>query len=472
MPNPRPDQVLGYRATWGDDGALTIHDVEIFVTCKRGEHDFNEEWVADAVKHAKAREAEGYLPPLHVRHHEPATEATNAVVSAGFFRVTGARPITFHGKRRSAIFADLIITNEDVQEEVLRKRLPYRSVEIFNVGSPAINGLALLDHEAPFLELPMLVLRDSQRVRRERDNSEVSDPAALVTGGTFKHPWQMECGVNDEAVVASFRRGPTAHLLFRTKEDDTMTTPDDTRNFAEDEKPDDSKAKGGESGGKGEGENMEGDGPDVKTIVKMIEDGSITVADMDLILNAIQKQKGGEGEPEAEEAPANTPAPAATPGEAMKADKDMAAQFAALKGENEALRARMDARDEADACKADVDAAMTRLDGRCLGSDLNERLTAFRKDHGAEAFKAYVDGMAKTAPLARDNDGAAQRFGAQGGAAPAVALKYNDHGSDAVEKAAQFAREWKTLHAGGHTRMEEDRYVAINMEREGVTLKA
>lgn len=431
---------MTYEATREDDGTLTVHRVPIFVECQRGEIHFDAQWIEKAVAKAKQAEREGYLPPLHIRHHEASTEANNSVRAAGYFRVLGVEHITFKGSPRLAIMADLIVTDPQTQVEILQKRLPYRSVEIFNVEKPAIDGLALLDHEAPFLELPMLMV------------SKVAGSTArgdMVSGETFGDPWSMHASTDAATpMVACFRRGREAHLLFR--EDDAM----------DDDKKKDDDTKDGDKG-----EKMEA--LDVGSIVKAIKSGSISVADMDAIVAAIQEQESSsksEAEPKADD----TPAPAATPGgESMKKQPTpMSESMAALAGENEALKARVQAIEAADLRKTEVAAAMKRLEGRPLGSDLEARLVKFHADHGAAAFKSYVDGMAQSIAPTPAKDGAAERFAAQnGGKVPQVAMKYQTAGADAVEKAIQFCVEWRQLHRRGHTRMSEERYVALNMER-------
>lgn len=429
---------MSYQATKDRDGTLTVHRVPIFVECQRGDFHFNAQWIAQAVAKAQQAEREGYLPPLHIRHHEASTEANDSVRAAGFFRVLGTEHITFKGAPRLAIMADLIVTDPATQSDILQKRLPYRSVEIFNVEMPAIDGLALLDHEAPFLELPMLMV---SRVANQSG-------ADMVSGETFTAPWSMHAGTDAATpMVACFRRGREAHLLFR--EDDAMTD----------------EPKSDETKGDGKGEKMEA--LDVGSIVKAIKSGSISVADMDAIVAAIQEQESSsksEAEPKAD----NTPAPAATPGgESMKKQPtQMTEQMAAIAGENEALKARVQAIEAADLRKTDVAAAMKRLEGRPLGSDLEVRLQKFHQDHGAPAFKSYVDSMAQSIAPTPAKDGATERFAAlNGGKVPAVAMKYQEQGTVAVEKAVKFCAEWQQLQRGGHTRMSEERYVAMNMAR-------
>ena len=442
---------LGYPATRTAD-ALTIHRVPIFCACSRGDHEFDDVWIRKAVDFAMQRQRDGYAPPLHLRHHEPSTDMNDSVKAAGYFRIVAAAPITLKGTRKSAIFADLIITDPATQDDVIAHRWPYRSVEIFDVDVPKIDGLALLDHEAPFLELPMLMV-----------NGITETDAGAP--GTFKHPWKMDASQTGNPVVACFRRGAHAHLLF--KEDPSMAataepktepefgagveTPPPAK-FADDgppKKDDDDK----------DDENAQGDTLDVSAVVKAIESGEISIADMDAILAAIQSQ-GQEKEPEAEE-----PAPAAAPGtEAMKQGQ-MSMQFAAMQGKLDAQEARLDGMNAEATRKDEVGQALQRLEGRPLGADLESKLVAFHTAHGADAFKAYVDSLAETFGTLPGTDGTATAFMGQHGKTPEVAMKYHDQGVGAVDKAAKHAREWEQLNAAGMQTTQEN-YVKRAMAAE------
>lgn len=479
---------LGYRATQTDT-ELVIHRVPIFCACERGDVVFDDKWIAAAVAKAKQSEREGYYPPLHIRHHEAATEATNAVRAAGFFRITGTSSITFKGARKTAVFADLVITDPGAQHEVLSKRLPYRSVEIFNVEKPALDGLALLDHEAPFLELPMLMVSEIvDQTSPEEPGPSTAIPGATgglvrVANATFKRSWSLDADKTDSPMVACFRRGDAAHLLFN--EDQTMTPEEiaakkaaedeakNAANFMGDDKDDKSERQAG-GDDEGKDENMEGEGEgegggsaklDVAAIVKAIESGEIAVKDMDAINAAIQAQNT-EAEEEVEAPVANMPAPAASPGaEAMS--KDMTTEFAALKGQHEAVMADVETMKADTKRKADVAAALKRLEGRPLGADLETRLVAFHKDHPA-AFDAYVEGMAKSTGILPGDNGRGDSFAGQSAQVPEVAMKYQDKGTEAVEKAAHFSSIWRELNGAGMTRLSEERYVEINMGKAAV----
>lgn len=458
----------GYDATRDEDGILTIHHVPIFVECTRGDFDADRKWVQAAAASAKDSEQEGYLAPLHIRHHGAATE----VRPAGFFRVLGTETITFQGERRLAIFADLIVTDPGVQEEVLQRRLPYRSVEIFDVDKPSIDSLALLDHEAPYLQLPMLMVRNLQ---------DRSASVSSIAYASVAQPWESRELVGNGRVVACFSHGRSAHVLLQDRND--MTTKNAKKaasktsmQFADGEdkakdfppkKEGDASGEVDESGDGGDGAAMDSAdaATDVKKIVADIQSGAISVADMQAIVAAIQAMdtSGQQAQPVPPD-PNMQPAPAPAPGQAMKAKEPnkMSENMAKQAGEIEALKARLTEREASDARRTDVADAVKRLEGRPLGSDVEAKLELFHKTHGAKAFKDYVEAMVTTFAA---HEGEARAVGAVKSAVPEVAMKYHDQGAEAVDRAAKFAREHAELVSRGHTRMAVERYVEINMAR-------
>lgn len=456
--------MAGYRATRDENGALIVHGVPIFVECEksvgRGDkakvHQFDAEWIGEAVLKAQQQEAEGYLAPLHIRHH-----GDDGVRAAGFFRVTGTSRIRFRGEDRLAVVADLVVTDEQAQREILQCRLPWRSVEILNVDKPSLDSLALLDHEVPFLRLPMLAVREVE---------------GAVAGATVqRNP--------TPTVAAIFRRGRSAALLFQMDDDKKPDEKDEKKAapFA--------KEGGNEAPEDGEqaAENVE---PDVAAIVKAIADGSISVAGLQQIVEAIQA-RGGSGDagqetkPEGQAPPkqkAQAPAPQqmtqtttdkttmtdkitqdGADAVKLKADLDATTvKMAALQGQVEGLNAKLAAREASDKRRDDVAKALKDLAGRPLGSDLEARLVRFHESYGGEAFTAYVGEMAKAVGV---TPGGVAPLPPQTKKLPAVVMKYQDKGADAVEKAAEFAAEWRNLHETGHTRMTEERYVELSMNR-------
>lgn len=449
-------QARGFNVTKTDAHTI-FHRVPIFAECSRGEFTADGEWIRAAVDSAKQKERDGYLPPLHTRHHEPETAVTDAVRAAGVFRILEANHLTLQGKRVAAIFADLIVTDPFLASEIERMRYPYRSVEIFDTeGKPEINGLALLDHEAPYLELPMLFAGDVEDRR--------TNPGGVAPATSFSLDYSRN---GKDSVLGFARRGKNAVLLFRFSDDEAMSKTDTEKaklaaeaaaraNLADKGEKDDKDDKS---------EDMEGEGKglDVAAVVKAIESGEISVADMDAILAAIQAQGAAAPEADKEEA-----APAPAPGAEIMKGKP-ALNFARLEGENQALKARLDARDASDKRAADVKVAMKRLEGRPLGADLETRLLNFHEKCGgnAEVFKEYVETMARTVGDLPDTGDVGARFSGQP-KTPKEAMAFQACGSEAVDKAAAFCREYDQLKkSSSGMRASREAYVKINMKRLG-----
>jgi hypothetical protein len=459
---------MQYKAHRNQMGHLVVQNVPIFVTCKRGDSSFDKGWLEQAVMAARQAELEGYLPPLHIRHHDDGPQPE----PAGFFRIRGCGPITFKGDMRTAIFADLTITRPHVEEDVLKARLPYRSVEIFDVDVPAINSLALLDHEPPYLELPMLMIASI-------DGESNSTSLANVASATFSNPYQRTTAESTEPMVACFRRGHSAQLFFQDTESMSITTQKPTAKAAKPAKgkkfADDGEDKKSDSPSEGEdkkdGENMEGDESalDVAAVCKAISDGSISVADMESIKAAIMAQEvATEPEEEAEAPVATVP----SPGDAMKGKSTNGESFAAMQGKIDALEAKLQEREASEGRKDDVALAMKRLEGRPMGADVEAKLEAFHRGHGASAFKDYVDSLCTNfAARSGGDDTAAANFKGASDGASKVALAYVEQGTDAVAQATKFSREWELARKSG-TRMSESRYVEINMAKAGFSAKA
>lgn len=439
-------------------GHLTVHRVPIFVECKRGDTDYDATWIAEAVRKAKLAELEGYFPPLHIRHHGDG----ETVQPAGFFKVIGAGPITFKGTTRTAIYADLVVTVPGVEEDLLKARLPYRSVEIFNVDDPAINSLALLDHEPPYLELPMLMVAEADPC--EPGASPIV--SSSVANATFANPWQSEAYVGGDPVVACFRRGQSAHILIQD-ENPMAAKQTNTRAFFSDDDYDGDDKKEEAKKDDENGEQMDGDaegGVDIGEVVKAITDGSISVADMEAIKAAIIEQQGQVGA-EAEEAEEPQAAPAPSPGGAMKRAP---AQFAAMQGKIDAQGAKIAAMEDATRREKAISEALERLEGRPLGADPEAKFQKFYRDHGADAFAAYINEYAATfAAIAGNSDSKAAAFSLSSTPASKTALTYTEAGTEAVDKATTFSAEHEQLSSRGLTRMSEEKYVAFNMNRLG-----
>ncbi len=254
--------------------------------------------------------------------------------------------------------------------------------------------------------------------------------------------------------------------MAKTEEKVELEEKPTQRHFADDDG--DKKDKDDDKDKDMEADEDGGGGLDVKAVVKAISDGSISVAEMDEILAAIQAQGGEtEEEPEAKPEPA---APAMVPGAAMKKGA-MTVQMAALQGEMAAMKvkdrerdAKDDERDATDVRRDDVAKALKRLEGRAIGSEPQAKFAAFRKVHGPEAFKAHIDAMASGLGVLGSEAGAVT-FTANDPKTPECVLKFSKDGPDQGEKAARFAANWQKLTDSGlHLGQTQARYVETNME--------
>lgn len=460
-----PATASGFRATRnGKSGPLVVHRVPIFVETEKrvtrqvdgkpvvAMHQFDGDWIEKAVAQMQAKEAEGYLPPLHVQHHGEGKE----VVAAGHFRVVGTEEITFEGRPRKAVMADLVITNPQVEADVKAMRFPYRSVEIHKLDTPAIDSLALLDAEVPHCRLPMLTVAEEAEATFRAHGMTVF---AAGKGAAVQFAFGGDGGQDDqkEASDGGEQEGAGAGPGQKQPED----------------------------GEQGDGEqDAKASTPSAKAIVDAIKNGSISVADLQAIVQAIQERSGSAsgGDDQQQEAAAPVPVPGQqmsgdvreatnmttktetkTPeGEqktTMAADSETAVKMAALQGELEGLKAKLAERDENDKRRQDVATAMQKLAGRPLGADLEQRLVTFRAEYGQAAFSAFVDHMAKAVGVSPRPTSAGERFLADSAKPPAVAMKYQAQGPDAIDKAARLAAEWTQMRRN----MSQERYVQIQM---------
>lgn len=452
---------MNYQTERNSQGHLVVRGVPIFMDCQRDELVFDRGWIEKAVSQARQAADDNYFPPLHVRHHGFGED----VRPAGFFEITHSEEITFRGKTRLAIFADLTVTASDVEWEVLESRLPYRSVEIMRADRPNIDSLALLDHEAPYLELPMLMVTDPG----PRD--EIGQPQAVFANATIAQRYGPEPAKEGDGLVVCFRRGESAVILFDQREETQMAakkktpatpaakpetkTPAEPVLFADDggDKP-----KDDDGADMAEGESK---GMDVKAVCKAIESGEISVADMDAIMAAIAAQKG-EAEGELEDPTAIVEAP--IPGAAMsKNEEEQSVRFARLQAQHDALEAKVQAREAADKLREDVAVAMQRLEGKPMGANLKQRLEAYHAEHGPAAFSAYADELAN---LFADYDGAPAVSGSAQAPVNASAAvdKYSQDGPEALAEATKFSAQWRQLKDKGYVDMTEERYLELNMK--------
>jgi len=154
-----------YTAVDNGDGTFDVLEVPIFSEIpagdRRNKKSIDKAWMLKAVEQNRKRKAEGYLPPVHVHHHEEGKDTS----FAGYLELTGVKEIVYQGKKVSATFANIVKMPSEIFSRVEKGFLPYRSVEIHDWEHPEIDSLALLPDEVPFFRLALLTI--GKKVKKE-----------------------------------------------------------------------------------------------------------------------------------------------------------------------------------------------------------------------------------------------------------------------------------------------------------------
>lgn len=398
MPAPR------YQATKSPQGTWTILDVPVFSAHKRTlpsgkEFAVDAAWLGKALTWAQTREGEGYLPPLHVSHHD----AGQPVQAAGKIRFRRVGTQKVGGQDVPTIFADLLEVPDQVYQEIRRGRLSYRSAEILDVSKPEIDSLALLDHEVPFFRYPLLRVAEGEDV-------------------TFSRRPQ------GEPALAYRAAGSACAVLFHYAQGGDMD---------DDEK-------------KPEGADSAAGGPMAKIKALLMQ-----------VIEAIDEAEGGD--PEGDEAPAqpappvqsgagpiemaaaapaSQPATFAAPASAPVATQAVAAantegQLYAMQTRLTAMEAQLES--ERRALRVEAKANELRAHGRSAADIATYRAQV--KKHGEEVAAGFAAGMLAAGP-STPHDNWTGEMRAEAFDPPEV-LAYQAKGPEALEQARSIAASHK-----------------------------
>lgn len=146
-----------YTAERNPDGSWNVRDVPIFVC-----HDeLDEKWCEKAIARAQQRLGEGYVAPLHFRHHSftsdsPADAA--AIPPAGSFVPKRLGKLPYEGTEANVVFADFLGVPDEIYQQIKSGKIKHRSVEIYDTSRSEFDTCALLDHEPPRWKLPILTI--------------------------------------------------------------------------------------------------------------------------------------------------------------------------------------------------------------------------------------------------------------------------------------------------------------------------
>ena len=161
-----------YRAIRNPDGSKTIKDVPVLVAHavplitadgkpmldkkgRRLHYPVGKKWLVDALGKAyQQRQQDGYIPPLHINHHN----VGRTVAPAGLMKLTRVARGMYKGKAHWMLYADLIIDRPKVYAEMAKGRLRFLSAEVHNFGKPPeVNSAAIMSDTAPFFQLAPVI---------------------------------------------------------------------------------------------------------------------------------------------------------------------------------------------------------------------------------------------------------------------------------------------------------------------------
>lgn len=412
------ENVPTYRAEQAPDGTFTVFDVPVFGEIEKYAHcgnpEIDGEWLSGALARFAAREAEGYLPPLHIKHHGYG----DATQPAGHFRLTRVGSLSYEGQQIQVLFADFTAVPEHVFARMQAGELPYRSVEVLDWDETEIHSVALLDDEVPFFRFP---------------NLRIGDVALSADLGSLR-------------AYALHDKRPS--YLFRLAGGFTVSTKKQTgakpkAAFAEGEKPED-KPEGEMSEGGGEG------GADIDAIVSRVLE-SVMAAVEQKIAEAISKAAGSGGQ-----MAAGTQA------------TDHSAQLAEMTGRIAALEHWKTEAAEKAAVEARFTAARSKLKAFRLSQQDEQDLhrAAARGDEETDRLVGVFE-RSLTADPPATFAAAVARATRSGGDEPAEVAKFAAGGTDAHAAARKHWRTWEQLkRAAPDFATPLQKYLEIQMSQE------
>lgn len=476
-----PD-VQGYRSS-RIGGHLYVFDVPIFAECAIGEETFDAAWIEDSFENTLARNASGYWPPMHVRHHGDAEDNEGPVLAAGDFAVSRVGPLNLEGVPVQTVFATLRFTDPTQAMRAEQGQLQWRSIEITpnDLEKRCLSSVALLDHEPPWLKFPNLRLAMEplgSSIETQPGNAKIDD----AQGVTFR-----------ELLLGS--KGPRASgrdcLAFAFSERHPMPkhTPKPTPKGIT--KPAASAADPKED----EAMNAAEEAASFDQLLEAITTKSISLDQMERLLAALQSamekdpsdDAGGEG-PGGEAAPtAGTAAEdeeedeskkrslagvAASSKRAAKPSAPNVRDVAAAEARATAAEIRAEVLEQSTAREKAVEGGLLRFRGKPMGARLRERLENAYDRVGREGFPAYLDDLAAMQLGAGARASEARTGINPAGEAPEEALAYSVLGNAAVDRALLKCAEYDQLKANGLTRRSREAYVRTALAMEGIRLPA
>lgn len=373
---PAPDTRLSnYKAIQSADGkSWSILAVPVFGEIPKGERGNKEsidfEWLILSVHNAKKKAGEGYLPPMHVNHHETGKPTE----FAGRFLLKFVQKRVVDGKKIFVLFADLV----DIPDRIFRRidlgELAYRSVEVFKWNNPDIASLALLPDEVPFFKFDLLTIGEKVKA-----TERFSGLVAAVACHEIEHPEHGE----GRAYLFNFSGG--VMKIKKLQEDE---------NKKDEEKKDENMA-GHEDEEKKDMQDPT-DTPDERMDRLQALEKKVQSMDekMSKILAAMSGSlEGKENQAEGADAPAEPDEDEDEEKKNMSGNKHiqkLQEKNADLYGQMSSLKKRLDSRDQKEQRKSFLDSALEKLKGYVISDEDVKEINQAAEDFGEKGVNSIV----------------------------------------------------------------------------------
>lgn len=430
-----------YAAERGPSGKWTVRDVPIFAEHVR--EDFGSEpiiidaaWLRAALAMSRVRrDRDGYLAPLHIRHHS-CLNGDGDVAAAGFIQPTRVGTMPVEGRPRAVLFADLVAVPDAIYQRIRAGELPYRSVEILNINEPPeISSLALMDHDVPYFRLPLLTI-----------GNETNSLAACKLSLPRKHRPNGRPGA--WTICAAATRGPATSILYR-QETRPMA---ETVTAAAEPAPAPVAPPPVTAAEPAPAEDM------TATVTAAVTAALAPVLAAIAEIKTLCEAMGSAEEPADAEDVAEEPAaaPGGAPAEQAKASPAAAVQAAKLSALESVQAATAKALDTTILARA----AVRDLAGYALADDTEERIRTIAAAGGKPAVDAFVSTVreygSKEPPRARKGSAPDADAGV-----PAEVMRYQAVSPAAFEKAKAAAIQYQALE--GRTTMTLGKFLEASL---------
>jgi hypothetical protein len=440
-----------YTATQNADGTWNVLDVPICGEIPEAHIDshpwngkpIDRAWMQKTVENHQGKfKDEGFLPPLHIKHHEDGKDRQ----LAGKFLPTRVGKLQYEGKETDVILADLTLIPDDVFQRIEKGELSYISIEASSWEDGKFTSCAIMDSDAPYFAFPNVTVGEK----------------VTATGVAVE---ELVGSVGMSRAYSGTKEG----VLVLCKAFTGVKLADDGT-----EKKDDAGDKT-EKPGDGEAD----DAPkDPNEVVTPANDEMSLLKQILTTLNVLAKNFTGVGSTAAAtQEPAENHAPVEQEKDAMSdpkekkpaASAESTVQLAALEGKLAGLTQKIEDREKKDALVALASKYEAMLAGWHV-TDSTRKTIALMAEKGEDAVKAFVESFKSSVPkdppatLSEYEGGVSMSAPSSDPDAQKVLQQYASRGPEVQEQVQKFVAMHRAAKRHGLTQLSVESFVAAQFK--------